>query len=78
MIETLQSLPTFIKYIFTAIIGMTPIIEIRGAIPIGVAKSIIILNIFHLPKKSNNGLINFIIKYIGIIFPMKLDIKASR
>ena len=37
MIETLQSLPIFFKYIVTAIIGMTPVIEIRGAIPIGVA-----------------------------------------
>ena len=32
MIETL---PIFIKYILTAIIGMIPIIELRGAIPIG-------------------------------------------
>ena len=30
------TLPLIIKYIITAIIGMVPVIELRGAIPIGV------------------------------------------
>lgn len=34
------------------------------------AQSIIFLNIEILPKKSNNGLIYFTIKNIGIIFPI--------
>ena len=41
------------------------------------AQSITILKGFHLPKKSNRGLINFTIKYTGIILPIKLQIKDS-
>ena len=37
-----------------------------------------ILKGFHLPKKSNKRLIYLTIKYIGIIFPIKLQIKASK
>ena len=59
MIETLQSLPIFFKYIVTAIIGMTPVIEIRGAIPIGVAT----FNLSYLEA--------FISSFIGNIIPTK-------
>ena len=41
------------------------------------AQSIITLKIFHLPKKSNKGLMNFTIKYTGMIFPIKLQTNAS-
>ena len=32
----MASLPIIVKYILTALVGMIPIIELRGAIPIGV------------------------------------------
>ena len=41
------------------------------------AQSITILKGFHLPKKSNKGLINLTIKYTGMIFPIKLHKKDS-
>ena len=34
---TLRGIPLIFKYLLTCIVGMTPIIEIRGAIPLGVA-----------------------------------------
>ena len=33
----LRGIPLIAKYLITAFIGMVPIIEIRGAIPLGVA-----------------------------------------
>lgn len=33
---TLQGIPLVCKYLLTALVGMMPIIEIRGAIPLGV------------------------------------------
>lgn len=30
----METLPLFVKYILTALIGMVPIIELRGAIPV--------------------------------------------
>ena len=47
-------------------------------VALSLAQSIIALKGFHLPKKSNNGLIYFTIKYTGIIFPIKLHIKDSK
>ena len=35
--STLQGIPIIAKYLLTVLVGMTPIIEIRGAIPLGVA-----------------------------------------
>ena len=46
-------------------------------VALSVAQSIIFFNGFHLPKKSNSGLIYFTIKYTGNIFPIKLHRKAS-
>ena len=66
MIETLQSLPIFFKYIVTAIIGMTPVIEIRGAIPIGVAT----FNLSYLEA--------FISSFIGNIIPIYFIVKFIR
>ena len=65
MIETLQSLPIFFKYIVTAIIGMTPVIEIRGAIPIGVAT----FNLSYLEA--------FISSFIGNIIPIYFIVKFT-
>lgn len=66
MIETLQALPMFVKYVLTAIVGMTPVIEIRGAIPIGVAT-------FHLSYFEA-----FIASFIGNIIPIYFIIKFIR
>lgn len=69
MIETLQALPLFIKYLLTAIIGMTPIIEIRGAIPIGVATfGLSYLEAFIASFIGNIIPIFFIVKYIRPLF----------
>ena len=51
------------KYIATAIIGMVPIIELRGAIPVGVA-------VFHL-----SYLEAFICSFIGNIIPIYFIVK---
>ena len=59
----METLPIFIKYIITAIIGMVPIIELRGAIPIGVFT-------FHL-----NYLESFICSFIGNIIPVYFIVK---
>ncbi len=66
MIEWLQALPEFIRYILTAIIGMTPVIEIRGAIPIGYWT-------FHL-----SYLESFIASFIGNIIPIYFIVKYIR
>lgn len=54
------------KYIATMIIGMTPIIELRGAIPIGVFT-------FHL-----SYLESFILSFIGNIIPIYFIVKYIR
>lgn len=59
----METLPIFIKYLITAIIGMVPIIELRGAIPIGVFT-------FHL-----NYLESFICSFIGNIIPVYFIVK---
>ena len=62
----MSTLPIFIKYILTAIIGMVPIIELRGAIPIGVFT-------FHL-----NYLESFICSFLGNIIPVYFIVKYIR
>lgn len=59
----METLPIFIKYLIIAIIGMVPIIELRGAIPIGVFT-------FHL-----NYLESFICSFIGNIIPVYFIVK---
>jgi uncharacterized membrane protein len=54
----MANLPIIIKYFLTGIIGMIPVIELRGAIPIGVFT-------FHL-----NYLESFICSFIGNIIPV--------
>lgn len=60
------SLPILIRYLITAIIGMVPIIELRGAIPIGVFT-------FHL-----NYLESFLCSFIGNIIPIYFIVKYIR
>ncbi len=62
----IEALPIFIKYILTAIIGMIPIIELRGAIPIG-------NHFFGLSYIES-----FICSLIGNIFPIYFIVKYIR
>ena len=57
------SLPLIVRYLLTAGIGMVPIIELRGAIPIGVIT-------FHL-----SYLESFICSFIGNIIPVYFIVK---
>ena len=59
----MSTLPLFIKYLLTAMIGMVPIIELRGAIPVGVFT-------FHL-----NYIESFICSFIGNIIPVYFIVK---
>ena len=62
----MASLPLFIKYILTGLVGMLPIIELRGAIPVGVFT-------FHL-----SYLESFICSFIGNIIPVYFIVKYIR
>ena len=59
----MSSLPLIIKYLLTGFIGMLPIIELRGAIPIGVLS-------FQL-----SYLESFICSFIGNIIPVYFIVK---
>ena len=60
------NLPIIIRYLLTAGIGMVPIIELRGAIPVGVFT-------FHL-----SYLESFIFSFIGNIIPVYFIVKFIR
>ncbi len=62
----MTTLPFFIKSIITAIIGAIPIIELRGAIPIGVFT-------FHLSYIES-----FLCSFIGNIIPVYFIVKFIR
>ena len=62
----MSTLPIFVKYIITAIIGAVPIVELRGAIPIGVFT-------FHL-----NYVEAFVCSFIGNILPVYFIVKYIR
>lgn len=62
----MASLPLFIKYILTGLVGFLPIIELRGAIPVGVFT-------FHL-----SYLESFICSFIGNIIPVYFIVKYIR
>ena len=62
----MATLPLFIKYIITGIIGMIPIIELRGAIPVGVFT-------FHLTYIES-----FLASFIGNIIPVYFIVKYIR
>ncbi|MCF0126473.1 MAG: small multi-drug export protein [Clostridia bacterium] len=59
----MTNLPLFIRYILTGCVGMLPIIELRGAIPIGVFT-------FHL-----NYIEAFVCSFIGNIIPIYFIVK---
>ena len=56
----MAGLPIVVKYILTAIVGMIPIIELRGAIPVGVFT-------FHL-----NYVESFLCSFIGNILLLNI------
>lgn len=62
----MASLPLFIKYILTGLVGILPILELRGAIPVGVFT-------FHL-----SYLESFICSFIGNIIPVYFIVKYIR
>ncbi len=62
----MASLPLVLKYILTGFVGMLPIIELRGAIPVGVFT-------FHL-----SYLEAFICSFIGNIIPVYFIVKYIR
>ena len=62
----MESLPLFVKYILTGLVGILPILELRGAIPVGVFT-------FHL-----SYLESFICSFIGNIIPVYFIVKYIR
>lgn len=57
-----------VKYLITFFLGMCPIIEIRGAIPVGVGLGLSYLEAFIAGFLGNIVPIFFIVKFIGPIF----------
>ena len=57
-----------VKYLITFFLGMCPIIEIRGAIPVGIGLGLSYLEAFILGFIGNIIPIFFIVKFIGPIF----------
>lgn len=65
---TLQGIPLIAKYLLTAFVGMMPIIEIRGAIPLGVAMGLDYWSAYLCSFIGNIIPIFFIVKYIKPLF----------
>lgn len=65
---TLQGIPLIAKYLLTAFVGMMPIIEIRGAIPLGVAMGLDYWSAYICSFIGNIIPIFFIVKYIRPLF----------
>ena len=57
-----------VKYLITFFLGMCPIIEIRGAIPVGVSLGLSYFESFIVGFIANIIPIYFIVKFIGPIF----------
>lgn len=57
-----------VKYLITLVIGMTPILEIRGAIPVGVGMGLSYFESFIVGFIGNIIPIYFIVKYIRPLF----------
>ena len=57
-----------VKYLITFFLGMCPIIEIRGAIPVGVGLGLSYFESFIIGFIANIIPIYFIVKFIGPIF----------
>ena len=67
-----------LKYIITFILGMMPIIEIRGAIPVGVGMGLSYFEAFLVGFIGNIIPIYFIVKYIGPVFDFLERFKIFR
>lgn len=65
---TLRGIPLIFKYLLTCIVGMAPIIEIRGAIPLGVAMGLDYWSAYICSFIGNIIPIFFIVKYIRPLF----------
>lgn len=61
-------MPIFIKYLITFFIGMVPIIELRGAIPVGVGMGLSYFEAFLCSFLGNILPIYFIVKFIRPLF----------
>ena len=59
-----------VKYLITFFVSMTPVIELRGAIPIAVGINLSYLEAFIISFIGNIIPIYFIVKYIGPIFKL--------
>lgn len=66
--STLKGIPLICKFLLTTIVGMTPIIEIRGAIPLGVAMGLSYWQSYICSFVGNIIPIFFIVKYIRPLF----------
>lgn len=65
---SLQGIPLVCKYLLTMLVGMMPIIEIRGAIPLGVVLGLDYWSAFFCSLIGNIIPIFFIVKYIRPLF----------
>lgn len=61
-------MPVILKYLITFVIGMVPIIELRGAIPIGVGMGLSYFEAFICSFLGNIIPIYFIVKFIRPLF----------
>ena len=64
----MTDLPVIVEYLITFILSMTPIIELRGAIPVGVAMGLSYLESFLISFVGNIIPIYFIVKFIKPLF----------
>lgn len=62
---TLQGIPFIVKCLLTVLVGMTPIIEIRGSIPLGVVMGL-------------NPWVSYLCSFIGNIIPIFFIVKYIR
>ena len=67
-----------VKYLITFFLGMCPIIEIRGAIPVGVGLGLTYFESFVVGFIGNIIPIYFIVKHIGVIFKVLGKIKIFK
>ena len=61
-------MPIIVKYLITFFVGILPIIELRGAIPIGVGLGLSYFESFIFSFLGNILPIYFIVKYIRPLF----------
>ena len=64
----LKGIPLICKYLLTSLVGMMPILEIRGAIPLGVAMGLDYWSAYICSFIGNIIPIFFIVKYIRPLF----------